>query len=103
MNYRGLRGTQVTLVVAPLGVPVLRLLGDVRWQNWSSSFFPPHYLRRPPVLLLLICGRLMWEVEQAPSDRLVALASQGGGPIDGRLNNAPNGVHVNTIKGCHAQ
>ncbi len=50
-----------------------------------------------------LCGRLA-KVEQAlysSSDRLLVLASKQRGPVDGKGNNAPNGVHVNMIKRCH--
>lgn len=79
-------------------------------------FFPAfiylfiYYLRCPSVLLLLIYGRFMWETGESragfilfSSDRLVVLASKESGSIDGKVNNAPNGVHVNIIKRCHVQ
>lgn len=52
-----------------------------------------------------LCGRLA-KVEQAlysSSDSLVVLASKERGSVDGKGNNAPNGVHVNIIKRCHVQ
>lgn len=107
------------------------LLGDAGWQGAEvAPHFPPlSPLSKPPppppllpffffflisavllFLLLHIYGRFMWETGESragfilfSSDRLVVLASKESGSIDGKVNNAPNGVHVNIIKRCHVQ
>lgn len=73
-----------------------------------SIYFPLlFYLRCPSVSLLArgLCQRRS-KVEQAlfsSSGQLVVLASKEreGAPVDGKVNNGRNGVHVNIIKRCH--